>query len=155
MKYSKTLSKNTKIGNQALINVPLAKKKIQPKNKKELLLCRERALDIGTCAEGGLSAKRCTLPTARASSRQSPVNRGKLWSTALPRAGPRLSAQVASLPTAQGLSRRHSGRQPKCDGARSFSDGAVCAEHWPSTKTYYAEGPSLPTARPSAKVAMS
>jgi hypothetical protein len=40
MKYSKTLSK-TKIGNQALINVPLAKKKLNPKLKKEILLCRE------------------------------------------------------------------------------------------------------------------
>jgi hypothetical protein len=34
MKYSKTLSKNTKIGNQALDNVPLAKKKSNPKIKK-------------------------------------------------------------------------------------------------------------------------
>jgi hypothetical protein len=36
MKYSKTLSKNTKIGNQDLINVTLAKKKTQPKNKKRI-----------------------------------------------------------------------------------------------------------------------
>jgi hypothetical protein len=34
MKYSKTLSKNTKIGNQALITVPLTKKKLNPKIKK-------------------------------------------------------------------------------------------------------------------------
>jgi hypothetical protein len=36
MKYSKTLSKKTKTGNQALINVALAKKKTQPKNKKRI-----------------------------------------------------------------------------------------------------------------------
>jgi CDGSH-type Zn-finger protein len=42
---------------------------------------------------------------------------------------------VASLPTAQRQSCRHSGRQPKCDGAHSFSDGAVRAERWPSAKT--------------------
>jgi hypothetical protein len=35
MKYSKNLSKNTKIGNQSLANVPLAKKKTQPKNLKK------------------------------------------------------------------------------------------------------------------------
>jgi hypothetical protein len=34
MKYNKNLSKNTKFGNQALTNLPLAKKKTQPKNKK-------------------------------------------------------------------------------------------------------------------------
>jgi hypothetical protein len=33
IKYSKNSSKNTKIGNQALINVPLAKKKLNPKTK--------------------------------------------------------------------------------------------------------------------------
>jgi hypothetical protein len=105
MKYS-----NTKIGNQALINVPLAKKKTQPKNKKELLLCRgpSWALGIGTCADGGSSAKRCTLPTAPPSSWQRPVNRGKPWSTALPRARHRLSAQVASVPTASRSGRRQS-----------------------------------------------
>jgi hypothetical protein len=109
MKYSKNSSKNTKIGNQALINVPLAKKKLNPKTKK-LLLCREPggALGIGTCAEGGPSAQRCTLPTAPANSRQRPVNRGKPWSTALPRAGPRLLAQVASLSTASRSGRRQS-----------------------------------------------
>jgi hypothetical protein len=105
--------------------------------KKELLLCRgpSGALGIGTCVDGGPSAKRCTLPTAPPSSRQRPVNRGKPWSTALPRAGPRPSTQVASVPTAQRLSRRHSGRQPKCDGAHSFSDGAILAERFPSAKT--------------------
>jgi hypothetical protein len=78
MKYSKTLSKNSKIGNQALITVPLTQK-TQHKNKKELILCRELggALSIGTCAEGWLSVKRCTLPTAPPNSRQWPVNRGK------------------------------------------------------------------------------
>jgi hypothetical protein len=136
MKYSKNLSKNTKNGNQAQTNVPLAKKKTQPKNKK-ILLCREPggALGIGACAEGGPSAQRCTLPTATCSSRQRPVNRGKPWSTALPRAGPRLSAQVASVPTDQRQNRRHSGRQPKCDDTDSFSDGAFRAKCWPSAKT--------------------
>jgi hypothetical protein len=40
MKYNKNLSKNTKIGNQALTNLPLAKKKTQPKNKKIISLPR-------------------------------------------------------------------------------------------------------------------
>jgi hypothetical protein len=55
MKYSKNLSKNTKIGNHALTNVPLAKKKLNP---KKILLCREPggALGKGACAKGGLSA---------------------------------------------------------------------------------------------------
>jgi hypothetical protein len=147
MKYNKNLSKNTKFGNQALTNLPLAKKKTQPKNKKKLFLCREpgRALGKGTCAEGGPLAQRCALPTAPAGSRQRTVNRGKPWSTALLRAGPRLSAQVASVPTARRQSRQHSGRQPKCDDARFFSGGALD----------YAEGPCLPTARPSANVAVS
>jgi hypothetical protein len=48
------------------------------------------------------------------------------------RRGP--STQVASVPTASRRSRRHSGRQPKCDGARSFSDGALRAEGWLSAK---------------------
>jgi hypothetical protein len=77
--------------------------------------------------------------TAPTNSRQRPVN-GKLWSTALPRTGPQLSAQVASLPTAQWQSRRHSGRQAKCDGARSFSDGAFLAECCPSAKTWLCRG---------------
>jgi hypothetical protein len=85
-----------------------SKEKTQP--KKKLLLCREPggALGIGVCVEGGPSAQRCTLPTAPASSRQRPVNCGKPWSTDLPRAGPRLSTQVASLPTASRSSRRQS-----------------------------------------------
>jgi hypothetical protein len=45
------------------------------------------------------------------------------------------SAQVASVQTASRRGRRHSGRQPKCDGARSFSDGALRAEGWLLAKT--------------------
>jgi hypothetical protein len=88
MKYSKKLQKNTKNANQALTNVPLAKKKAQPKKLKKLLLCREPggALGKGACAEGGPSAQTCALPTASAGSRQRPVNRGKLWITPLLRA---------------------------------------------------------------------
>jgi hypothetical protein len=150
MKYSKHLSKNTKNGNQALTNVPLAKKKLNPKIKK-LLLCRAPggALGKGACAEGGPSAQRCTLPTATGSSRQRAVNHGKPWSMALPRAKLRYSAHVASVPTAQRQSRRHNGRQPKCNDARSFSDGAFRAERWPSARTSLcrgsqpADGPTL------------
>jgi hypothetical protein len=74
------LCQKTKIGNQALITVPLAKKKTQPKNKKRITFCQEPsgALGIGICAEGGPSAKRCTLPTAPASCRLShPILQGK------------------------------------------------------------------------------
>jgi hypothetical protein len=51
MKYNKTLSKNPKIENQALITVPLTQKRLNPKIKK-LILCREPsgALSIGAGA---------------------------------------------------------------------------------------------------------
>jgi hypothetical protein len=61
----------------------------------------------------------------------------------------KLSAQVASVPTASRRSRRHSGRQPKCDGARSFSDGTLRAEGWLSAKRWFcwgsrpADGPAV------------
>jgi hypothetical protein len=143
MKYSKNLSKNTKNGNQALTNVPLQRKNLNPKTKKNYFSAESLvgALGKGDCAEGGPSAQALALPTAPAGSRQRPVNRRKPWSTPLPRAGSRRSAQVSSVPTARRRSRRHSGRQPKCDGARSFSDGALRAEGWLSAKIFCAEGP--------------
>jgi hypothetical protein len=58
------------------------------------------------------------------------------------------STQVASVPTASRRSRRHSGRQPKCDGARSFSDGALLAKGWLSAKTWLCRG-SHPTDGPT------
>jgi hypothetical protein len=66
MKYSKNLSKNTKIGNQSLANVPLAKKKTQPKNLKkntslprawwgprQRCLCRGWAVGTEVCSADG------------------------------------------------------------------------------------------------------
>jgi hypothetical protein len=65
------------------------------------------------------------------------VNPGQLLCQELMR---RPSAQVASVPTASRRSHRHSGRQPKCDGARSFSDGALRAEGWLSAKRWFCRG---------------
>jgi hypothetical protein len=42
--------------------------------------------------------------------------------------------------TAQRQSRQQSERQPRCHGARSFSEGAVFVESWPSTKTCFCRG---------------
>jgi hypothetical protein len=139
MEYSKNLSKKiTKFGNQALTNVPLAKKKLNPKINKKLLLCREPSGALGIGVPVPRVGRRhrgvlCRRPLATLGKR--PVNRGNPWSTALPRVGSQLSAQVESVPTAQRQSRQHSGRQPKCDGTRSFSDGAFHVERWPSEKT--------------------
>jgi hypothetical protein len=156
MKYNKTLSKNTKIGNQALTIVPLAKKKTQPKNKKkELLLCRDPsytgALGIGTCAEGGPSAKRCTLPTAPASSRQRPVNHGQRLCRELGR-GSRHRLRLCLRPNGRAVD--------TVDGSPNVTVLAPSltvpslSSAAPRQRLDYAEGPILLTARPSAKVTM-
>jgi hypothetical protein len=130
-------------------------KKTQPKNKKITSLPRAQwGPRHRHLCRGWAVGKEVYSADSSSQLSTKAVNRGKLWSKALPRAGPRLSAQVASSLTAQRQSRRHSGRQPKCDGARSFSDGAILAECCPSAKTWLCRRSLLPTDRPSAKVTM-
>jgi hypothetical protein len=125
-----------KNGNQALTNVPFSKE-ISPTQKlKKLLLCREPggALGKGSVPSVGYRHRRllCRRPQLALGKGQSTgLNPGQRLCREL-RRGP--SAQVASVPTASRRSRRHSGRQPKCDGARSFSDGAHRVEGWLSAK---------------------
>jgi hypothetical protein len=134
--------KKHKNGNKALTNVPFSKE-ISPTQKLKKITSLLRTWwgpRQRPCAERGPSAQTCALPTAPAGSRQRPVNRlnpGQRLCQEL-RRGP--LAQVASVPTASRRSRRHSGRQPKCDGTRSFSDGALRAEGWLSAKRWFCRG---------------
>jgi hypothetical protein len=154
----KNCQKTTKIGNQALTNVPLEKKKTRPKNKKELLLCREPggAIGKGVCAERGPSAQTCALSTAPAGSRQRSVNQGKPWSTPLPR------AREGALRHSWDLCwRPDGGAVGPVDGSPNVTALApsLTVHYVPRAgsrqRLDYAEGPSMPTARPSAKVAVS
>jgi hypothetical protein len=155
MKYSTSLSKNTKIGNQALANVPLAKKKTQPKNKKITSLPRawwgprQRCLPrVGRRHRGVL----CRRPQAAL---------GKGQSTGL-NPGPRLCREL-------GRGARH--RWHLCPRPNGRAVGTVdgspnvtvlapsptvhsVPSAGPRQRLNYAEGPNLPTARSSAKVAV-
>jgi hypothetical protein len=129
---------NTKNGNQTLTNVPLAMKKSQPKNQKNYFFAESL---VGPSAKAPVSMvgrqhRRvlCRRPQLALGKGQSTgVNPGQCLCREPWRGR---SAQVASVPTASRRSRRHSGRQPKCDGARSFSDGAIRAEGWLSAKSW-------------------